>query len=522
MADDPAGQTGRIIEALRGVLCQLAEPSVVLRVILEQAVTQTRADRGLFVEVAEEGDLAYRILHGFQPRHFEGDAGRFSRQLFQRVIESGKEVVLENALDDPYYREIESVREMRATSILCVPIRVGARIGALIHLETRRPGHFKRQHVEALRPLLEVAGPVLGALKAGRDVLVERDRLKVSETRYRSEAEESRRLLASEWSFGRFIGRSEAVRALEETVHKAAGTEFPVLISGETGTGKSILARVLHYAGPRADRPLITVFCPSLEKGMVEAELFGHKRGAFTGAMSDRLGKVQAADGGTLFLDEIGELPLEIQPKLLRLLQEKSYERVGDTVERKADVRIVAATNRDLEQEIQEGRFRRDLYERLNFIPIRIPPLRERLDDIPLLLRHCLDSTESGRWIELAGGACEFLERLPFTWPGNVRHIEQLAARLTMEGARAPVEAADLSRLLGARERENPTVPGAGAQAAAGLEQGLPRLLEEAERAWLAEALQRYPNLTRADIATKLKISESALYKKLRQYDLGG
>ena len=151
---------------------------------------------------------------------------------------------------------------------------------------------------------------------------------------------------------------------------------------GETGTGKSIVARVIHYAGPRASGPLVTVFCPSLEKGMVEAELFGHRRGAFTGAVADRLGKVQAADHGTLFLDEIGELPLEIQPKLLRLLQEKTYERVGDAEERTADVRVIAATNRDLEHEVQAGRFRRDLYERLNYVPMRIPPLRERPEDI--------------------------------------------------------------------------------------------------------------------------------------------
>ena len=169
----------------------------------------------------------------------------------------------------------------------------------------------------------------------------------------------------------------------------------------------------------------------------MEAELIGHRKGAFTGALTDRIGKVQAADKGTLFLDEIGELPLEIQPKLLRLLQEKTYERVGDPTERKSDVRVIAATNRDLDVEVREGRFRRDLYERLNFIPIRIPPLRERTGDIPLLLRHCLDQNPEGRWIELSREAAEYLTHLEFAWPGNVRHLEQLAARLTVEGRRA-------------------------------------------------------------------------------------
>jgi DNA-binding NtrC family response regulator len=278
---------------------------------------------------------------------------------------------------------------------------------------------------------------------------------------------------------------------------------------------------------------MITVFCPSLEKGMVEAELFGHRKGAFTGALTDRVGKVQAADKGTLFLDEIGELPLEIQPKLLRLLQEKTYERVGDPVERKSDVRVIAATNRDLEVEVSEGRFRRDLYERLNFIPIRIPPLRERSEDIPLLVRHCLDQHPDGRWIELSKEATEYLANLDFAWPGNVRHLEQLAARLTVEGKRASTAPADLARFLGptrieagrtvepVRTVEAPLVAAEPKPPAADLDAGLPALLEEAERVWLLEAMRRYPSLTRAELAAKLKISESALYKKLRIYGLG-
>jgi transcriptional regulator with GAF, ATPase, and Fis domain len=508
-----------LVEALRGVLCHLAEPNAVLRAILEQAVTLTRADRGLFVEVLERGELAFRVLHGFEPKHLEGEAGGFSRQVFQRVLTSGNEVMLANALDDPFYGSIASVQAMKARAILCMPIRTTDHVTALIHLETRKPGHFTGKHVDLLRSLVEVAGPILDTLRAGRDAIRERDQLRLSETRYRAEAEQSRKLLATEWSFGRFVGHSAAVRELETVVARAAATEFPVVILGETGTGKSIVARVLHYTGPRASGPLVTVFCPSLEKSMVEAELFGHKRGAFTGAVADRQGKVQAADKGTLFLDEIGELPLEIQPKLLRLLQEKTYERVGEAEERTADTRVIAATNRDLELEVQAGRFRRDLYERLHFIPIRIPPLRERPEDIGLLLRHCLDLSESGRWIEVSVEACTFLQRLDFSWPGNVRHLEQLAARLTTEGLRGPVSGADVSRLLGARTEE-PSATSMTDSARARLEAGLPKLLEDAERMWLEEALRRYARLTRAEVAERLKISESALYKKLRAYGI--
>jgi two-component system, NtrC family, nitrogen regulation response regulator GlnG len=265
--------------------------------------------------------------------------------------------------------------------------------------------------------------------------------------------------------------------------------------------------------------------------------LFGHRRGAFTGAVADRIGKVQAAEGGTLFLDEIGDLPLEIQPKLLRLLQERTYERLGDAGERRADVRVIAATNRDLEREVQEGRFRRDLFERLNYVPVRVPPLRERREDIPVILRHCLDQTEAARWVELTDDALRYLEQLDFSWPGNVRHLEQLAARITLEEQRRPLDLADIRRLLDARAPQSaleaapapgtaltapPQVSGPGSPLAPDLGAGLPRLLEDAEKSWLEAALRLHPNLTRAELATTLKISESALYRKLRQYGLAG
>ncbi len=328
------------------------------------------------------------------------------------------------------------------------------------------------------------------------------------------------------------------MRALQEQVRKAARSEFPILLLGETGTGKSILARVIHALSTRCKQPFVTVFCPSLEKSMVEPELFGHRRGSFTGAVNDRLGKVQAAEGGTLFLDEIGDLPLEIQPKLLRLLQEKTYERVGDHEEHRANVRVIAATNRDLAEEVEARRFRRDLFERLNYVPVVVPPLRERKDDISMLLRFSLDQTDCGRWIELTPESEAFLRELDFSWPGNVRHIEQLAARLSMEDSKQRIVPAVLRRLLDLdRSVANASLVAASTEAAgdggssAGvsgpsaparldLDAGLPRLLAEAERAWLDEALRRYPRLTRSELAQKLRISESALYKKLKDYSL--
>ena len=536
MADVEAG-TRQLLDTLRAVLAQVAEPTAVLRTILDQAVAQTAAERGLFVEVMSGGDLDYQVLHQFTREELAGSRGDFSRQILTRVRESGRGVLMLDAQGDA--GASASVVKLRLTSVLCEPLVVDGRVAAIIHLEHRRPGHFTSAHQDLLRGLLDAVRPAYEAMRAGRDVLRERDRLRESASRYSAEAEESRDTLQRDWSFGRFIGRSAAVRELEAVVRKAAVTDFPVLLLGETGTGKSILARVIHGASRRAHQAFATVFCPSMEKSMVEAELFGHRKGAFTGALADRPGKVQVADGGTLFLDEIGELPMEIQPKLLRLLQEKTYERVGDAEERKADVRVIAATNRDLEDEVRAGRFRRDLFERLNYVPLRIPPLRERASDIPLILRHCLDQHDDGRWIELSGEGADYLARLDFAWPGNVRHLDQLAARLVMEAPRTPVGSALIARLLDVREEPRETAVASPAPAVAGAPReasqaipsamtqtgvfsvGLPALLEQSERAWLAEAVRRHPRLTRAELAAKLKISESALYKKLRAYGIG-
>jgi len=506
------------MQAVRNVLSQIAAPSKVLKTILGQAVSQTGADRGLFAEVTREGHISYRVLYRFDRETLEAQVARYSRNIFAQALATGEPVRVENALDDPRFAAQESIQDLKLTSILCFPILSGNKVTALVLLESDTVGHFKERHVTLLASLTDLASNALDALKAGEGIRQERDSLVERANAASQELNESRETLARDWSFGRFIGRSAVVRELEQQLRKAAATDFPILLLGETGTGKSILARVIHHGGPRSKNTFATVFCPSLEKGMVETELFGHKKGAFTGAESDRIGKVQAAEQGTLFLDEVGELPLDIQPKLLRLLQEKAYERVGDPTERPADVRVITATNRDLKLEVTEKRFRRDLFERLNFVPIQVPPLRDRKEDIPLILRHCLEKHNAGRWIEFSDEAEAFLVELEFTWPGNVRHLEHLSARLAMEQPESAVTPDLLRKLLDTTEDEVEQSP---STSRAALELGLPTLLAQEERKWLQQALNLHPELTRADLAAKLKISEAALYKKLRMYELG-
>jgi transcriptional regulator with GAF, ATPase, and Fis domain len=506
------GAVGPLLDALGDVLGQVARPSAVLERLLHAAARATSAERGVFVAVGDAGSLSYRVLYRFEPQELGGAYRRYSSTIFARVLESGRGVRIASAVDDATFSEAGSIHDMNLVSVLCQPVRIDGRIAGLVHLEHGRPDHFTVQHERLLASLLELSVPVLRALEASERVLARNDELREASSRAQEALELDRGQLVRDWSFGRFIGRSAAVRALGHSVARAARSEFPVMLIGETGTGKSILARVLHHQSRRAQGSFVTVFCPSLEKGLVEAELFGHRRGAFTGAVADRIGKVQAAEGGTLFLDEIGELPPEIQPKLLRLLQERTYERVGDPYERRADVRVIAATNRDLRREVQEGRFRRDLYERLNYVPLRVPPLRERRYDIPVLLRHALDQLEEGRWIELSADAERYLMELDFAWPGNVRHLEQLAARLALTSPNEPVSAAELEGLL---------EPGGIDAAPVGdFESGLPEYLERAERQWLEEALRRYADVPKKELARKLNIGESTLHKKIKLYRL--
>ena len=247
------------------------------------------------------------------------------------------------------------------------------------------------------------------------------------------ENRELRRAVEETFRFENLVGSSEAMRRLYELLELTAPTMSTVLISGETGTGKELVARAIHYNSPRHEAPFVTVNCGALPDSLVEAELFGHRKGAFTGADANRPGKFEAADGGTLFLDEVGEIPLELQPKILRALQTGEIDRIGQDHPSRIDVRIVAATNSDLEHAVSEGTFRRDLYYRLAVVQITVPPLRERRDDIPLLAQHFLTrfSEQNQRTgLRFPPEVFSLFDRYP--WPGNVRELENAVERMVV------------------------------------------------------------------------------------------
>ena len=242
---------------------------------------------------------------------------------------------------------------------------------------------------------------------------------------------------------------SPKTQAVVDVAFKAANSDATVLILGESGTGKTVLARGMHARSPRRSRAFVTVSCPSLSRELLESELFGHVKGAFTGALAETQGKVAAADGGTLFLDEIGDLPLEIQSKLLRLLQEREYERVGEAKPRRANVRVISATNRDLQEAVREGRFREDLYYRLNVISLRLPPLRDRVQDLERIAKRHLDFFSQRAGKTFRGFTADALAAMrSYSWPGNLRELRNLIERAAILASGEEIGTADLAEIV--------------------------------------------------------------------------
>lgn len=310
----------------------------------------------------------------------------------------------------------------------------------------------------------------------------------------------------------RFSSEDEKTREEFDILFRAAATSASILILGESGTGKSVIAREIHDRSHLRDKPFVTVSCPSLSKELLESVLFGHMKGSFTGAIKDTWGKIHAADGGTLFLDEIGELPMEIQPKLLRLLQEREYERLGENKVREANVRVIAATNRDLKTSIANGIFREDLYYRLNVISVTVPPLRERPADLSRFAKDYLEffAGQLGRKLEgFSASGRSALMRHP--WPGNLRELRNAIERATILARGSWVEAEDLPRPA-------PHPVAGGGQEPGNFGIGGEHSLDEIEQAHLTKVLDWAPSLH--DAAAVLGIDKATLYRKRKRFGI--
>jgi two-component system, NtrC family, response regulator AtoC len=308
------------------------------------------------------------------------------------------------------------------------------------------------------------------------------------------------------------VGSSTKIQDVLRVVSRLKDTRTPVLIAGESGTGKELVARAIHFRGSFANRPFVAVDCGSLVPTLIESELFGYEKGAFTGALRSKTGLFQSANGGTIFLDEIGELPLEMQAKLLRVLQEKEVRPVGSNQRTKVDVRVIAATNRDLEAEYRHGTFRKDLYFRLNVVTVHLPSLRERRSDIPMLVHWFLDRYAGGSAMQVTNSAMKCL--LQYDWPGNVRELENCVERAVALGDSRTIDIGDLPPTIASA---SPTLEITGTPNTSGLSSND---LEDIERATIERVFEQVKG-DKVMAGKMLGISRATLYRKLKRYNIG-
>ena len=338
------------------------------------------------------------------------------------------------------------------------------------------------------------------------DKAIEQRRLSSENAYLRSQLEER-------YQFGGILGRSRPMQALFQLLETVAQSNSTILVTGETGTGKEVVARAIHHNSPRRANRFVAINCSAVPESLLEAELFGHVRGAFTGAVAARQGRFEQAHKGTLFLDEVGTMSSALQMKLLRALQEREFERIGDNTTIKVDVRVIAATNSDLARMVAEGTFREDLYYRLNVIPVQIAPLRDRRDDIPLLVKHFLEKFPSARQMHVTQGAMRAL--MAYHWPGNVRQLENTVERaVALSAGRTELDVADLPPEMQSTPQQitPPTVdfPDGGLD--------LPAYLSSIERDLIERSLQRTGG-NRNKAAELLRIKRTTLVEKLKRMD---
>jgi Nif-specific regulatory protein len=323
------------------------------------------------------------------------------------------------------------------------------------------------------------------------------------------------------FDFGNIIGSSPALREVLQKVEQVAPTASTVLLRGETGTGKELVAHAVHINSPRESKPFVRVNCAALAPGVLESELFGHEKGAFTGAIERRPGRFELAAGGTLFLDEVGDLPMEVQIKLLRVLQEREFERVGGAETIRVDVRVVSATNRDLEVMIEDGEFREDLYYRLNVFPMVLPPLRDRLEDLPLLVEHFIAKYAARTSKAVFGYTDEALRKLQtYSWPGNVRELENVVERalIVARGDRIGADDFDFGRRVTTQTAATDAAPRTAAAEGDTSKPLTARLLDEERREIVAAIDKASGNIAAA--ARMLGVNRSTLYYRLRKHGL--
>jgi transcriptional regulator with GAF, ATPase, and Fis domain len=491
-----AEHLGLLYRVSRSLLRE-AEYGELLSGLLDILIEGLGADRG-FVVVRENGEFRATVARNFRSEALSQAEEAFSRSIARTVMESGKAVLIGDASTTEPYSKHLSIHQLAVRSVLCAPLVTSDEAFALVYLENREvTDRFTEKQRDLLDEVCVLAAPRL------------RSAVAMSQARRRAEALEH----THSQSDGILTADPEMQRVLQ-TVHQIAPTDLPVLIEGETGTGKELIARAVYRHSARVKGPFIALNCAAIPATLIASELFGFVQGAFTGANRDRVGFIGAAHRGTLFLDEIGDLPLDLQPHLLRVLQSGEFMRLGNSRSEQVDVRFIAATNRDLESEKSAGRFRADLFFRLSAVTLHLPPLRERPHDTRLLAEHFLRAAAAsyGRPVPRLTEHC-LSALMNYSFPGNVRELESEMSRL------AVLASPDLPcgpELLNERIRNRGNGQSGASSAAKSV---VPMSLHEMEKQLIVSVLQ-YTAGNRTRAAEILGISREGLRTKLQRLQI--
>lgn len=454
---------------LSQILDQSMDMKQVVHPVLRTVAEHTGMIRGTITLLDRNSDEIFiEAAYGLSSSQRERGRYRLGEGITGKVVESGKPMVIPNVDEDPTFLNRTGARKTSQEgpiSFICVPVKIGnTTIGAL---SIDRPYTDSESLDANVRLLSVIASMVAQAVKIRQSVMEEKRRLQEENSRLQSE-------LADRFRPANIIGNSKAMQNVFDMVAQVSRSDATVLIRGESGTGKELVAHAIHYNSPRAERPFIKVNCAALPETVIESELFGHERGAFTGAVATRKGRFELANGGTIFLDEIGDLSPTTQVKLLRVLQEKEFERVGGNDTIRTNVRIITATNRNLEELLEQGSFREDLYYRLNVFPVHIPPLRDRKSDILLLTDHFVEkySNQNGSAIRrISTPAIDLL--MNYHWPGNVRELENCIERAVLLSVDGVIHSHHLPPSLQSAESTGTRLKGTLVDALDGLEREL-------------------------------------------------
>lgn len=481
----PVDAMSRLVD-FSATLMREEKPERLFKKLLEAVVDLTKAEKG-FVIVFQDGDRHLAASHNVGDEQL--DLSRVSDTIIDQVIRDRRAVIVSDAISDRRYGSAQSVVDLKLSSVMCVPLLYrNDLLGVLYMGNDAITGLFTEKDLALLQVWASQASLAVHAALLLND-------LKMSNRNLR---EQLRRR-----SQGNIVGSSQKMKQVFRMLRKVSPTDLTVMVLGETGTGKELVAREVHRLSDRAKEPFISINCGAIPENLLESELFGHRKGSFTGAVTDKVGKFEAANGGTLFLDEIGEMPMNLQVKLLRVLQERVIERVGDLRPRPVDIRVVNATNKDLEEEISAGRFREDLYYRLNEVAVQLPPLRDRGDDIHELARFFLHKYAEQYGSRAKGFTNECVRAmLSHYWPGNVRQLENRVKKAVIMSDRALLNADDLG--IKASDKRH-IVP-------------LDEATEDFKKGYVREALE-LNNWNKAQTARDLGVDPRTIFRYIEKMD---